>query len=120
MLIAKRLKPILILLFTCLALTPRISAAHPVVQGALEVVFFPERVSVTARVSMEEVLVAAAYGGQKKASPPGMVHAHGADFLAHFRIAAGGRPLHGHLAPAPRQTHGPPALRLGNRSLDLA
>jgi len=120
MLIAKRLKPILILLFTCLALTPRISAAHPVAQGALEVVFFPERVSVTARVSMEEVLVAAAYGGQKNASALEMVHAHGAYLLAHFRIAADGRPLDGHVAKAPEQADGRLAYELEYRSMDGA
>src|SRR5262245_48137797 len=97
MLTAERLKPILILLFACLVLTPRISAAHPVAQGALEVVVFPERVSVTARVSMEEVVVAAAYGGQKNASALEMVQAHGAYLLAHFRVTADGQPLDGHV-----------------------
>jgi hypothetical protein len=118
MLIAERLKPILILLFACLALTPRISVAHPVAQGALEIVIFPERVSVTARVSMEEVLVAAAYGGQKNASAPEMVHAHGAYLLAHFRIAADGRPLDGHVAKAPERADGRPAYELEYRSMD--
>src|SRR5215510_1416964 len=111
MLIAKRLKPILILLFTCL---PAVSRRHQDFlhrnprgyTNALEVVFFPERVSVTARVSMEEVLVAAAYGGQKNASPLEVVHAHGAYLLSHFRIAADGRPLDGHVAKAPEQADG--------------
>src|SRR5262245_7239925 len=118
MLTAERLKPILILVFAYLALTPRISAAHPVAQGALEVVVFPERVSVTARVSMEEVLVAAAYGGQKNASALEMVHAHGAYLLAHFRVTADGRPLDGRVAKVPEQADGRPVYELEYRSMD--
>jgi len=120
MLIAERLKPILILAFAYLALTPRISAAHPVAQGALEVVVFPERVSVTARVSMEEVVVASAYGGQKNASALEMVHAHGAYLLAHFRVTADGRPLDGRVAKVPEQADGRPVYELEYRSMDGA
>ena len=120
MLIAERLKPILILVFAYLALTPRISAAHPVAQGALEVVVFPERVSVTARVSMEEVVVASAYGGQKNASALEMVHAHGAYLLAHFRVTADGQPLDGRVAKVPEQADGRPVYELEYRSMDGA
>ena len=67
--IAERLKPLSICLFVCCwALGPRVVAAHPVAQGALEIIVFQERVSVTARVSMEEVLVAAVHGGQQTTS----------------------------------------------------
>jgi hydrogenase/urease accessory protein HupE len=113
--IAERLKPTIILLFACLALTPRISAAHPVAQGALDVVLLPERISVTARVSMEEVLVAAAYGGRKNASALEMVRAHGAYLLAHFRVAADGRPLDGRVAKVPEQADGRPVYELEYR-----
>jgi hypothetical protein len=110
--IAERLKPLLICLFACLALAPRIAAAHPVAQGALEVVVFPERVSVTARVSMEEVLVGAAHGGQKNASALDMVRRHGAYLLAHFRVAANGRQLDGRVVKVPAQADGRPVYEL--------
>jgi hydrogenase/urease accessory protein HupE len=110
--IAERLKPLLICLFACLPLAPRIAAAHPVAQGALEVVVFPERVSVTARVSMEEVLVGAAHGGQKNASALDMVRRHGAYLLAHFRVAANGRQLDGRVVKVPAQADGRPVYEL--------
>jgi hydrogenase/urease accessory protein HupE len=110
--IAERLKPLLICLFACLALAPRIAAAHPVAQGALEVVVFPERVSVTARVSMEEVLVGAAHRGQKNASALDMVRRHGAYLLAHFRVAVDGRQLDGRVVKGPELADGRPAYGL--------
>jgi hydrogenase/urease accessory protein HupE len=106
--IAERLKALLICLFACAGLAPRIAAAHPVAQGALEVVVFPERVNVTARVSMEEVLVAAAYGGRKNASALEMMRTHGAYLLAHFGVAADGRPLDGRVVKVPEQADGRP------------
>jgi hypothetical protein len=106
--IAERLRPLFICLFACAAVAPRIAAAHPVAQGALEVVVFPQRVSVTARVSMEEVLVAAAYAGQKTTSVLDMVRMHGDYLLAHFRVAADGRPVHGQVLRLPEQTDGRP------------
>src|SRR6266702_4157241 len=62
MFIAKRLRLIVACSLAFAAFEAGSAGAHPVSQGALEVAVFPERVSVTARVSMEEVLVAAAYG----------------------------------------------------------
>jgi HupE / UreJ protein len=106
--IAERLRPLFICLFACVAVAPRIAAAHPVAQGELEVVVFPQRVSVTARVSMEEVLVAAAYAGQKTTSVLDMVRMHGDYLLAHFRVAADGRPVHGQVLRLPEQTDGRP------------
>jgi hydrogenase/urease accessory protein HupE len=105
--IAKPLGVLLICLFACAAVA-RIAAAHPVAQGALDVVVFPERVSVTARVSMEEVLVAAAYGAQKTTSILEMVRAHGDYLLAHLRVAADGRPIDGRVLKLPEQTDGWP------------
>jgi hydrogenase/urease accessory protein HupE len=113
--IAERLKPILIFFFACAAVAPRSAAAHPVSQGALDVVVFPERVSVTARVSMEEVLVAAAYGGRKNASALEMVRAHGDYLLAHLRIKTDGRPLAGRVVKIPEQSGGQPIYQLEYR-----
>jgi hydrogenase/urease accessory protein HupE len=113
--IAERLRPLLILFFACAAVAPHIAAAHPVAQGALEVIVFPERVSVTARVSMEEVLVAAAYGAQKTTSVLEMMRTHGDYLLAHFRVAADGRQLDGRVVKVPEQADGRPVYELEYR-----
>ncbi len=105
------------LLACCWVLAARTATAHPVAQGALEVVVFPERITVTARVSMEEVLVAGAYGGQKTASVIEMVRAHGNYLLAHFRVAADGRQLDGRVFKAPDQADGRPVYELEYRLL---
>jgi hydrogenase/urease accessory protein HupE len=107
--IAERLAPILLCLVVFAAFPPRYAAAHPVAQGAVEIVVFPERISVTARVSMEEVLVSAAYGGHQNASALDMARRHGAYLLAHFRVAADGRPVHGRVVKVPEQAGGRPA-----------
>src|SRR5215471_7816467 len=85
--------------------------AHPVSQGALDIVIFPERVAVTARVSMEEVLVAAAYGG-KNLSTLEMLRQHGEYLLAHFRVSADRQRLTGRVVKIPEQTGGQPVYQL--------
>lgn len=100
------------LIFACLvvfaAFGDRIAGAHPVSQGALEIVVFPERVSVTATVSMEEVLVAGAYGTRKEQSALEMMHSHGNYLLAHLRVSADGRLLDGRVVKVPEQANGRP------------
>jgi hydrogenase/urease accessory protein HupE len=118
--IAEGLRPFLICLFVCWALAPRVVAAHPVAQGALDVVVFPERVSMTARVSMEEVLVAAVYGAQKTTSVLEMMRAHGDYLLAHFRVAADGRQLEGRVVKVPEQADGRPVYELEYRLVGSA
>src|SRR4051794_1493253 len=93
MCIGKRLGLILACLLAWVAFATPYATAHPVAQGALEIVVFPERIGVTATVSMEEVLVAAAYGGQKHAAALEMVQWHGDYLLAHLRVTADGQPL---------------------------
>ena len=56
-----RLALTFVFLAACVLFCAR-SEAHPVAQGALEIVIFPERVLVRATVSNEEVLVAATAG----------------------------------------------------------
>ena len=115
MCIGKRLGLILAYLLAWGAFATRYAAAHPVAQGTLEIVVFPERISVTATVSMEEVLVAAAYGGQKHASALEMVHGHGDYLLAHLRVAADGQPLDGLVVKRPEQADGRPIYGLEYR-----
>lgn len=106
--IAKRLSFALVCALAFVAFEARTAGAHPVAQGSMEIVVFPERVSVTARVSMEEVLVAAAYGGWKNASALEMVRSHGDYLLAHLRVAADGRRLDGLVVKVPEQADGRP------------
>jgi hydrogenase/urease accessory protein HupE len=113
--IAERFKLLLACLLALAALQARAAGAHPVAQGALEVVIFPERVSLTARVSMEEVLVAAAYGGLKEMPALQMLHIHGDYLLAHFRVAADGRRLHGIVVKRPAAADGRPVYELEYR-----
>jgi HupE / UreJ protein len=115
MCIGKRLGLILACLLAWVAFATRYAAAHPVAQGTLEIVVFPERISVTATVSMEEVLVAAAYGGQKHASALEMVHWHGDYLLAHLRVVADGQPLDGLVVKRPEQAAGRPIYGLEYR-----
>jgi HupE / UreJ protein len=115
MCIGKRLGLILACLLAWVAFATRYATAHPVAQGTLEIVVFPERISVTATVSMEEVLVAAVYGGQKHASALEMVHGHGDYLLAHLRVAADGQPLDGFVVKRPEQAAGRPMYGLEYR-----
>lgn len=99
------------LLLICLLFATRIALAHPVSQGALDMVIFPDRIEVRATVSSEEVLVAAAYGGQ---NTPYLEAArrHGEYLRAHLRIAADGRALAGRVLQVPEKTQGPLAYQL--------
>ena len=64
----------------------RFAGAHPVAQGALEIEILPGRIELRATVSREEVLVAAAFGGQEGIPYPLAVRHHGAYLLAHLQV----------------------------------
>ena len=91
------------MLLACLFLSilPGVAEAHPVAQGAMLVTISPRQLTVRATVSLEEVLVAAAYGSEsaRAKSPVEMAQQHGAYLLEHLRISADGRRLHGRLVP---------------------
>jgi hydrogenase/urease accessory protein HupE len=115
MFIAKRLRLIVACSLAFAAFEAGSAGAHPVSQGALEVVVFAERVSVTARVSMEEVLVAAAYAGGKDLTALEMVRQHGDYLIAHLRLAADGRRLAGRMIKLPEQADGRPVYEIEYR-----
>jgi len=73
--------------------------AHPVAQGGLIVTISPIQITVHATVSLEEVLVASAYGSESKnaSSPAEAAARHGIYLLEHLRIHADGRRLQGRL-----------------------
>jgi hydrogenase/urease accessory protein HupE len=77
--------------------------AHPVAQGGLIVTISPSQLSVRATVSLEEVLVATAYGpeSQRAKSPAEAAQRHGAYLLEHLRISADGRRLQGRIVDSP-------------------
>ena len=92
------------------------AGAHPVSQGALEVDVAADRVGLTAKVSMEEVLVAAAGDERTGVSPQDAVRRHGLYLLAHLRVTADGRPLAGTVVSVPEQPAGMPEYRLEYRT----
>ena len=95
---ARLVKPGLAIALLVASLHGGTATAHPVAQGALDISISSDRVSLRARPSMEEVLVAAAYGGQKQQALPEKVQSHGEYLLRHLRVAADGRALDGRLA----------------------
>ncbi|MFH0341014.1 MAG: HupE/UreJ family protein [Chromatiales bacterium] len=93
----------------------RLAGAHPVAQGALEIEILPGRIELRATVSREEVLVAAAFGGQEGIPYPVAVRHHGAYLLAHFQVWADGRALEGRALKVSDQAAGRPAYTLEYR-----
>ena len=87
----------------CAARTAR---AHPVAQGALAIVVFPDRIALRPAVSSEEVIVAATYRGRSVLTPLEMARIHGDYLLAHFRLTADGRPLTGRVVKVPGRVDG--------------
>ena len=84
--------------------------AHPVAQGGLIVTISPIQLTVRATVSLEEVLVASAYGpdSARTTSPAEAAERHGAYLLEHLRISADGRRLQGRVDSPDVQKHVPP------------
>ena len=84
----------LIFLFVATA-TPAL--AHPVAQGAMDIIVGEDGVSIHARVANEQVFVAEALGNA--AAPPGNLHdlwlRHGDYLLEHVRVTSDEQPLAG-------------------------
>jgi hypothetical protein len=98
---------ILICLLVCALFEARTAQAHPVSQGAMEIVIFPDRIEVQATVSMEEVLVAAAFSGRKETAQLEAVRGHGDYLRAHLRVMADGRSLGGRVVKVPEKAQSP-------------
>ena len=72
--------------------------AHPVAQGAMEIVAHPDRVEVRARVSVEEAFVAEGFAkGAAAESTEAIWQRHGAYLLKHVSVDADGARLAGTL-----------------------
>jgi len=101
---ARRPAPMQWMLFACfLWILSGVAEAHPVAQGAILVTISPRQLTVRATVSLEEVLVAAAYRSEstRAKSPVEAAQQHGAYLLEHLRISADGRRLRGRLIDSP-------------------
>jgi hydrogenase/urease accessory protein HupE len=90
-------------------LVARCAEGHPVAQGGLIVTIRPGELTVRATVSLEEVLVASAYGPESaRAKSPGeAAQSHGAYLLEHLRIRADGRRLPGRILDSRETTEKP-------------
>src|SRR3954466_14872690 len=87
-----------------LALPAIVAHAHPVAQGAMEITISADRLTVRASVTLEEVLVASAYGpgNQRAKSPAEAAQQHGPYLVGHLHVSADGRQLRGRLSSAPK------------------
>jgi HupE / UreJ protein len=85
------------LLFGVLELTALAALAHPVAQGAMDIVVSADCIEIQAHISTEEVFVAEAFGGKAdaKGSLDDVWRRHGGYFLSHFQLTADGVPLAG-------------------------
>jgi HupE / UreJ protein len=73
-------------------------SAHPVAQGAMEILITPQNIQVVARVSSEEAFVARALGETTEAKTLHDVwQRHGTYLLNHLHLTVDGVPLKGHL-----------------------
>jgi hypothetical protein len=77
-----------------------VAMAHPVAQGAMEIVVRADSIDIRARVSSEEAFVAEAFGGKANARTTldDVWRRHGQYLLAHVHLIADGVPLAGQVA----------------------
>jgi HupE / UreJ protein len=82
--------------------------AHPVAQGAMDIVVLADHVELKARVSNEEAFVAEAFGGKNQANATleGVRERHGQYLLAHLRLSVDEIAVNGRLIEIspPRET----------------
>lgn len=87
-------------LFLTLTLCTGVAGAHPLSQGALDVVVHPDRVNVRARVTVEEVVITDMLASLPAApttrpSMADMYARHARYFAEHVKVSADGTPLAG-------------------------
>ena len=101
--IVRRLRSAAVALFTgfCLCGIGHTAQAHPVAQGSMEIDVVSGKIRLSARVSLEEVLVQNALSSDATAArvaPEEQRRRHGEYLLQHVRILADGHLLHGRVA----------------------
>ncbi len=88
--------------------------AHPVAQGAMDVIVHPDRVEIRARVSVEEAFVAEGFGKDAPAANPDNIwQRHGEYLRQHIAVEADGRRLSGHLEKITPPPNTAPNSRIG-------
>jgi len=95
-----------------------VALAHPISQGALDVQLRAGTISVTARVPVEQVMVAsaaAAVGDGEVSRLEDLWVKHGAYLLAHLHLEADGRPLTGRVV----KVVGTESVRAGSATYEL-
>ena len=89
-----------------------VANAHPLSQGAMEIVLGPDSVKIHAVVSSEEVLVASAFDDGKNMSPAEKVRRHAQYLIDHLRVTADGRLLVGRVLNAANEFSSRPVYDL--------
>src|SRR4051812_46449432 len=121
--LARFLRCLCILLALAALSWPRSASAHPMVENVLDVEIAPARITVTARVSMEEVLVAEAAGGAgvSDETRTQAARSHGAYVLRHLHLRADGQSLTGKLIESiPPGSGGATASKLAEYRMEFA
>ena len=102
------------LLFLALLLLAARAFAHPVAQGAMDVIAHPDRIQIRARVSVEEAFVAEGFGKDAPAEDTDEIWPrHGAYVLRHLFVEADGIRLAGHLIETVPPLNTAPNSRIG-------
>ena len=89
------------------------ASAHPVAQGAMDIVLLPDHIELKARVSNEEAFVAEAFGekNQDNATLEGVRERHGQYLLSHLRLSVDDVAVNGRIVEiTPPQETKPEAL----------
>ena len=98
----------------------RPATAHPVSQGAMDIIVRADRIDLRVTVSLEEVLVATALGGKNNKAGQEALRDHGDYLLDHLHISADGQPVAGRVLEVPVQSTGQLTYRLEYRMADVA
>jgi len=90
-----------------------LAMAHPVSQGAMTITVHPDHIDLRATVSLEEVLVAAAWDRKNNIKPIlEAIRKHGDYLLSHLYMSADGQTVLGRTVEAPLQSTGQLTYRL--------
>jgi hypothetical protein len=103
----------LLTLSSCFSALP--AMAHPVSQGAMNIIIRADLVDLYATVSLEEVLVTAALSGKQTTPGQEAMRDHGDYLLAHLHLSGDGQPVSGRVLEVPTQTAGQLDYRLEYR-----
>jgi hydrogenase/urease accessory protein HupE len=104
-----------------LVVWPSVSRAHPIVEHAVDVVIWPDRVVIDARISGEQVMVVEGNGATPPPIPfwPELPDSHGTYVLKHLQVRVDGKPVEGRVVERPAGAATLPTTRPEMPSLTL-